>query len=101
MAEPALNERQRHVRPKGIHAEAMAQPLRHDGRTYDSPAAAMGLVARSAAMQVVPIIVPNGACRTQSAQIDEVTKARRLSELTGAEIVALANNGIPLSAVSD
>jgi hypothetical protein len=53
--------------------------------------------ARSAAMQVIPILVPIGRCRRQSVQIDELTTARWLSELTGSEIVALANNGIPRS----
>src|SRR5262245_57615462 len=57
--------------------------------------------ARSAAMQVIPILVPNGGCRSQPAQIDELTTARRLSELTGAEIMALANNGIPLPVIAD
>ena len=59
--------------------------------------------ARSAAMQVVSIQIPDGACRKRSGsgQSDGIAAGRRLSEMTGAELVALASDGIPLSSVNN
>jgi hypothetical protein len=57
--------------------------------------------ARSAATPCVAVEVPDGSCRKRSEQVDRFTTDRAFWDVTGAEFVALANHGVPLSSVSN